>query len=60
MTTLSLELYKTSLVKCDLMLHRLVCYIHSSHGLRLRGYVGDSADQLQLTLYSGADFAGCP
>eukprot|EP00972_Heterocapsa_arctica_P056285 8304162-Heterocapsa_arctica.AAC.1 len=35
--------------RCDRMLHRLVCYIHSSLDLTLRGYVGDSADLLQLT-----------
>eukprot|EP00972_Heterocapsa_arctica_P047067 6944268-Heterocapsa_arctica.AAC.1 len=44
----------------DRMLHRLVCYVHSSLNLKLRGYVGDSANRLQLTLYSDADFAGCP
>eukprot|EP00972_Heterocapsa_arctica_P024228 3572583-Heterocapsa_arctica.AAC.1 len=44
----------------DRMLHRLVCYIHSSLDLKLRGYVGDSTDLLQLTLYSDADFAGFP
>eukprot|EP00972_Heterocapsa_arctica_P066414 9800358-Heterocapsa_arctica.AAC.1 len=46
--------------RCDRMLHRLVCYVHSSFYLKLRGYVGDSANLLQLTLYSDADFAGCP
>eukprot|EP00972_Heterocapsa_arctica_P060903 8982322-Heterocapsa_arctica.AAC.1 len=35
--------------RCDRMLYRLVCYIHSSSDLNLRGYVGDSADLLQLT-----------
>ena len=39
-------------------LHRLVCYINSSLDLHLKGHVGDSLDQLQLSLYSDADFAG--
>eukprot|EP00972_Heterocapsa_arctica_P107027 15767348-Heterocapsa_arctica.AAC.1 len=34
--------------------------MHSSHDLRLRGHAGDPAELLQLTLYSDADFAGCP
>eukprot|EP00972_Heterocapsa_arctica_P016697 2462173-Heterocapsa_arctica.AAC.1 len=46
--------------KCDPMLHRLVCCIHYSYDMKQKGYISDPADKLQLTLYSDADFAGCP
>jgi len=36
-----------------------VCYIAATKHHRLRGYIGDSADKLELSLYSDADFAGC-
>jgi len=45
--------------RCDRQLHRLVCYIAATKHHRLRGYIGDSADKLELSLYSDADFAGC-
>ena len=44
---------------CDRMLHRLVCYINSSLGYKLKGHIGDSSKDLTLTLFSDADFAGC-
>ena len=44
---------------CDRMLHRLVCYINSSLDYKLKGYIGDKPDSINLTLYSDADFAGC-
>ena len=44
---------------CDRMLHRLVCYINSSLGYKLKGHIGDSNKDLTLTLFSDADFAGC-
>ena len=44
---------------CDRMLHRLVCYINSSLGYKLKGHIGDSSKGLKLTLCSDADFAGC-
>ena len=44
---------------CDRQLHRLVCYINSTLKLRLTGYIGDSSENLQLSVYADADFAGC-
>ena len=44
---------------CDRMLHRLVCYVNSSLDYKLKGHIGDSSKDLNLTLFSGADFAGC-
>jgi hypothetical protein len=44
---------------CDRMLHRLVCYINSSLDYKLKGYVGDKPEDVNITLYSDADFAGC-
>ena len=43
---------------CDRMLHRLICYIHSTLQHRLVGTVGDPAEALSLRLYVDADFAG--
>ena len=43
----------------DGMLHRLVCYINSSLDYKLKGHIGDSIEDLNLTLYSDADFAAC-
>ena len=44
---------------CDRMLHRFVCYTNSSLGYKLKGHIGDSTEDLNLTLFSDADFAGC-
>ena len=44
---------------CDRMLHRLVCYINSSLGYKLKGHICDSSKGLTLTLFSDAGFAGC-
>ena len=41
------------------MLHRLVCYINSSLDYKLKGHIGDSIENLSLTLLIDADFAGC-
>ena len=46
-------------VVCDRMLHRLVCYISSSLGYKLKGYMGGSTEDLDITLFSDAGFAGC-
>jgi hypothetical protein len=43
---------------CDRMLHRLMCYINSSLDLRLKGHIGDKPEDLVISLYSDADFAG--
>ena len=43
---------------CDRKLHRLVCYINSTLGLNLYGWVGDPPHMLDLVLYCDADLAG--
>jgi hypothetical protein len=45
-------------LNCDRKLHRLICYIQSSLDLVLKGHIGDCAEDLSLSLYSDADFAG--
>ena len=45
--------------RCDRQLHRLICYIAATKNHRLRGYIGDPAEKLGLSLFSDADFAGC-
>ena len=44
---------------CDRMLHRIVCYINLSLDYKLKGHIGDRSENLNLILYSDADFAGC-
>ena len=46
--------------ECDLALHRLMSYIHSTLEHRLVGYVGDQRSEVQVHLYVDADFAGDP
>ena len=46
--------------ECDLALHRLVSYIHSTLSHRMIGYVGDDLAQVQVHVYADADFAGDP
>jgi hypothetical protein len=46
-------------VFCDRLLHRLMCYLHSSYGKRLVGWVGDRAEDITLHCFADADFAGC-
>ena len=46
-------------IVCDRELHRLVCYINSSLDYKLKGHIGDSSKDLNLTLFSDAGFAGC-
>ena len=41
------------------MLHRLVSYVNSSLDYKLKGHIGDSIEDINLTLFSDADFAGC-
>ena len=43
---------------CDRALHRLVCYINSTHDWVLRGFIGDDPSAMRLHLYADADFAG--
>ena len=44
---------------CDRMLHRLMCYVHSTYHIRKVGWVGEGADTVGVHLYADADFAGC-
>lgn len=45
-------------VECDIALHRLVCYIHSTRDLFMEGFVGDALEECQLCLFADADHAG--
>ena len=47
-------------VECDLALHRLISYIHSTLEHRLVGYVGDALTEVGVHVYADADFAGDP
>ena len=44
--------------QCDLELHRLVAYINSTLDHVLVGWCGDKIEDVELILYSDADFAG--
>jgi hypothetical protein len=44
---------------CDARLHRLVCYINSTAGMKQLAWVGDPPSSWLLQLYADADFAGC-
>ena len=44
----------------DARLHHLMCYVNSTLDKKMVGWVGDSLDDLGLSLYADADFAGCP
>ena len=44
---------------CDKRLLRLVSYINSTLGYRLRGWIGDKGKFLEHHSFSDADFAGC-
>ena len=43
---------------CDRLLHRMMCYIDSTKDLCMHGWVGDNPKDLELVLYTDADFAG--
>ena len=45
---------------CDRSLHRLVCYIKTCPNYSLRGFVGESAENLYVDLYTDADLGGDP
>ena len=42
----------------DDQLHRLFSYIHSTLDMHQIGYVGDKIEDIELTLFADADFAG--
>jgi hypothetical protein len=43
---------------CDKTLHKLMCYINSTVHVTMYGWVGDSMKDVELALFSDADFAG--
>ena len=43
----------------DAKLYDLVCYVNSSRTKKMIGCVGDKFDDLTLSLFADADFAGC-
>ena len=43
---------------CDRKLHRIVSYVNSTLALHLYGWVGDSAEFIELVAYCDADLAG--
>ena len=47
-------------VTCDKRLHKLMCYINTTAGKQLVGFVGDSLDMVRPHLFADADLAGCP
>ena len=44
---------------CDKQLHRLVSYINSTLDIRSFTWVGNRPNDMNIVLYSDADFAGC-
>ena len=46
--------------ECDVALHRLMCYIHSTLKHRLVGHVGNRLEDVRVNVYADADFAGDP
>ena len=42
---------------CDKQLHRLVSYMKTTRDWNLESFVGDSADQCRILLYTDTDFA---
>ena len=45
---------------CDKKLHRLMCYIWSTKHFRQYAWVGDTRGDIELCLFTDADFAGDP
>ena len=43
----------------DAKLYHLMCYVNSSLSKRMIGWVGDTFDNLSVSLFADADFAGC-
>jgi hypothetical protein len=43
--------------RCDQRLHRIMCYLHQVDDVTMMGWVGDSAINWKLWLYTDADFA---
>ncbi len=45
-------------VACGRRLRRLICYLHHTWNHSLESFVGDTADQCHVLLFTDADFAG--
>ena len=43
---------------CDKKLYRLMCYVYTTQDLRLISWVGNTANELKLKIFTDADFAG--
>ena len=43
---------------CDLKLHRLICYIHSTLDVFMYSWIGDAPADMELVLFCDADLAG--
>ena len=43
---------------CDKRVYRLTCYLNTTANYGLKGKIGDPAEDLELSLYGDADFAG--
>ena len=46
--------------RCDMRMHRLMCYVWRTADHIQVGYIGDDPKDLTGHLYCDADFAGCP
>ena len=43
---------------CDVPLHRLICYINSSMGIKLKGFVSDKISYCKLLIFCDTYWAG--
>ena len=43
----------------DVRLHHLMCYVQSTKGKKLIGWVGNTIKELSVGIYADADYAGC-
>ena len=43
----------------DVRLHHLMCYVQSTKGKKLIGWVGNNIKELSVGIYADADYAGC-
>ena len=46
-------------IQDDAKLYHLMCYVNSTLGKRMIGWVGNDMKDLSIALYADADFAGC-
>ena len=43
----------------DIKLHHLMCYVNTTKGQKLIGWVGNKLTDLQIGIFADADYAGC-